>query len=122
MRLRFKTRTSDKVVSRLKKKVRIRKSIEGTSDRPRLCVFRSNKNIYAQVVNDVDRKILVSASSLKLKPKSCNKDVAKEIGKLIAKRALDNKIKSVVFDRSGYLYHGKIKALADAAREGGLNF
>ena len=120
MRLRHKARTSDKVVSRLKKRIRIRKSIEGTGKRPRLCVFRSNKNIYAQIVDDVDRKVLASASSLKLK--GCNKDVATEIGKLIAKKAKDNKIKNVVFDRSGYLYHGRIKALADAAREGGLNF
>lgn len=120
MRLRYKSKTSNKVMSRLKKRVRIRKSIEGTNERPRLCVFRSNKNIYAQVINDIDRKVLASASSLKLK--GCNKDVATEIGKLIAKKALDNKIKNVVFDRSGYLYHGKIKALADAARESGLNF
>ena len=120
MRLKVRSRTSDKVVSRLKKRIRIRKRVEGTKSMPRLCVFRSNKNIYAQVIDDVSKKVLTSASSLKLK--GCNKDVASEIGKLIAKKSLENKIKRVVFDRSGYLYHGKIKALADAARKGGLNF
>ena len=120
MKFRIKSKTSSKVLSRMKKRVRIRKRIHGTSDRPRLCVFRSNTNIYAQVVDDESKKILASSSSLKLK--GCNRKVASEVGVQIAKNSLKKKIKNVVFDRSGYLYHGKIKALADAAREAGLNF
>ena len=120
MRLIVKKKTASKTVARLKKRVRIRKRIEGTSERPRLCVFRSNKNIYAQIIDDESRKVLAQANSLKLG--GCNIKTASEVGNNLAKKSLKNKIKNVVFDRSGYLYHGKIKALADAARKGGLNF
>jgi large subunit ribosomal protein L18 len=96
------------------------------SGRPRLSVFRSNKNISAQIIDDVKGVTLVSASSLdeagKKAGKGANKDGASAVGKLIAQRALEKGLKDVVFDRGGYIYHGRIKALADAAREGGLNF
>ena len=105
--------------------LRIRKNISGTSTLPRLNVFRSNAHIYAQVIDDVEGVTLVSASSidkeLKLE-KGSNKAAAAQVGALIAKRALDKKIENVVFDRGGYLYHGRVKALAEAAREAGLKF
>jgi large subunit ribosomal protein L18 len=105
--------------------LRIRKNISGTSTLPRLNVFRSNAHIYAQVIDDVEGVTLVSASSidkeLKLE-KGSNKEAATQVGTLIAKRALDKKIENVVFDRGGYLYHGRVKALAEAAREAGLKF
>ncbi|MDD3821469.1 MAG: 50S ribosomal protein L18 [Bacilli bacterium] len=104
---------------------RIRGKINGTSLVPRLVVFRSNKNIFAQIINDENQETLVSASSidkeLKLKSGS-NIEASKQVGELIAKRALKKKIKKVVFDRGGYLYHGRVKALADAARAQGLEF
>ena len=104
---------------------RIRKNIFGTKEIPRLCVFRSNKEIYVQVIDDENKNTIVSASSLepelKLKNGS-NKDAAKAVGKLIAEKAKKNKIKKVVFDRGGYLYHGRVQALAESARENGLEF
>jgi large subunit ribosomal protein L18 len=104
------------------KKVRIRKKFKGTLERPRLCVFKSLKNIYAQIVDDETGKTLVSASTLvDVKDKS-GKDAAFEVGKLVATKAKGKKIEKVVFDRSGYLYHGRVKAVADGARDGGLNF
>ena len=112
---------------RLRKHDRVRKKIEGTNDRPRLNVFRSLKNIYVQVIDDSTGNTLVAASSLdeavkgKL-PYGGNKNAAKEVGKLIAQKALDKGIKQVVFDRGGYLYHGRVKELAEGAREGGLDF
>lgn len=117
--------TSEKVLARSKRKKRIRKKIKGTSQRPRLTVFRSNKHIYAQVVDDTAGKTFVTASTLspELKGKakySGNIEAAKAVGALIAKRCFDKGIKEVVFDRSGYLYHGRVKALAIAARERGL--
>ncbi len=122
MRLNFKKRTADRTVSRLKKRVRIRKKISGTELKPRLCIFKSSKNFYAQVINDVTGKTLVSCSSLGAGLGSANSKMAQEIGKKIAAKAIEANIKSVVFDRSGYLYHGRIKAFADAAREAGLEF
>ena len=104
---------------------RIRENISGTSERPRLCVFRSNANIEAQIIDDVKGVTLVSASSLEKElnlKNGGNIEAAKVIGTEIAKRAKKAKIKAVVFDRGGYLYHGRVKALAEAAREGGLEF
>ena len=98
--------------------------MSGTKDRPRLFVFRSNQHIYAQLVDDDNAKILMSASDKDLKVKKGEKkaDVAKDVGKLIAKKAMESKIEKVVFDRGGIVFHGRIKALADGAREGGLIF
>ena len=109
--------------ARLKRHARIRNKINGTATCPRLCVFRSLKNIYAQVIDDVNGVTLVSASSLELKETyGGNKDAAKEVGKLVAEKAVNAGIKEVVFDRSGYLYHGRVAELAAGAREGGLEF
>jgi large subunit ribosomal protein L18 len=111
---------------RLKIKNRIRKDISGSGELPRLSVFRSNRQISVQVINDLTGKTLVAASSLEKEiaaKESVKKiDQAKLVGKLIAEKALANGISKVVFDRNGYLYHGRIKSLADAAREGGLKF
>ena len=110
---------------RLARHTRVRNKISGTKDIPRLNVFRSNSNIFAQIIDDVDGKTLVSASSidkeLKL-PNGGNIEAAAKVGELIAKRAKKAKIKKVVFDRGGYLYHGRVKALAETARENGLEF
>ncbi|MDK2921240.1 MAG: large subunit ribosomal protein [Desulfonauticus sp.] len=108
--------------ARLKRKIRIRKKIRGTSERPRLVVFRSNRYIYAQVIDDLAGKTLVSYSSLVMGKKNVTKEVAKEVGKKVAELAKGKNIEQVVFDRNGYLYHGRVKALADGAREGGLKF
>lgn len=112
---------------RKRKHLRVRKKISGTPERPRLCVFRSNQNIYAQVIDDVAGLTLVSASTLEKEIKEKvefggNIEGASEVGKLVAQRALAKGIETVVFDRGGYLYHGRIAALAAAAREAGLNF
>ena len=104
---------------------RIRENLSGTSERPRLCVFRSNANIEAQIIDDVKGVTLVSASSLEKElnlKNGGNIEAAKVVGAEIAKRAKKAKINTVVFDRGGYLYHGRVKALAEAAREGGLEF
>lgn len=103
---------------------RIRGKISGTDVRPRLSVYRSNKEIYAQIINDLDGKTLVSASSREANiPRDQNKvEQSKAVGKRLAEKALAENIQSVVFDRGGYLYHGRIKALGDGAREGGLKF
>lgn len=106
---------------RLKIKFRIRKNVSGTAERPRLSVFRSNKQIYAQVINDLTGKTLASASSLGLE-KLPKIEQAKKVGALVAEKAKVAGVEKVVFDRNGYLYHGRVQALADAAREGGLNF
>ena len=109
--------------ARLKRHARIRNKINGTASCPRLCVFRSLKNIYAQIIDDVNGVTLVSASSLELKETyGGNKEAAKEVGKLVAEKAIKAGIKEVVFDRSGYLYHGRVAELAAGAREGGLEF
>ena len=104
---------------------RIRENLSGTSEKPRLCVFRSNANIEAQIIDDVKGITLVSASSLEKElnlKNGGNIEAAKVVGAEIAKRAKKVKIKAVVFDRGGYLYHGRVKALAEAARDGGLEF
>ncbi|MGA1846812.1 50S ribosomal protein L18 [Deferribacter abyssi] len=113
--------------ARLKRHKRIRKKVFGTEKRPRLCVFKSNKYIYAQIIDDLNGNTLVAASSLEPEMKNkfsgrINLESAKAVGKLIAERALEKGIKQVVFDRGGYIYHGRVKALADAAREAGLEF
>ena len=113
-----------KSVSRETRQKRVRATVKGTSARPRLSVFRSLNNIYAQIIDDEKQVTLVAASTLDkdVKTKASNVEAAKEVGTLIAKKALENKIETVVFDRNGYLYHGKVKALAEAAREAGLKF
>lgn len=113
--------TTKKVERRIKIKFRIRKNVYGTANRPRLSVFRSNKQIYAQIINDQEGRTLASASSLGMEsmPKI---QQAEKVGELVAKNAINAGISSVVFDRNGYLYHGRVKQLADAARKGGLNF
>ena len=106
-------------------KYRIRKKISGTPERPRLCVFRSNKNIFAQLIDDISGKTLVATSSRvkEISEKKVTKiEQAALVGKAIAEKAKAAGFESVVFDRNGYLYHGRVKSLAEAAREGGLNF
>jgi len=115
----------NKSEARTKRHLRIRASLTGTPSRPRVSVFRSSKNIYAQIIDDVNGVTLVSASSVEKDNKLANGgnvDAAKVVGKLLAERATQKNIKSVVFDRSGYLYHGRVKALAEAARAAGLEF
>ena len=113
-----------RVIARTRIKERIRSKVNGTAERPRLAVFRSLKHLYAQVIDDASGKTLVSASSRDKdsSAKGANKAAAKALGALIAKKAKDKGINRVVFDRGGYLYHGRVKALADAAREAGLEF
>ncbi|MDY0410060.1 50S ribosomal protein L18 [Virgibacillus soli] len=116
---------ADKNVARKRRHARVRKNLAGTQERPRLNVYRSNKHIYAQLIDDINGKTLASASTV-------DKDIsvestgtveaAKQVGELIAKRAQENGTKAVVFDRGGYIYHGRIQALAEAAREAGLEF
>ena len=113
---------SKKELRRLKIRRRIRKSVSGTAERPRLSVFRSNKEIYAQLVNDVQGQTIAQASSKDLSSKGCKLDLSKEVGKTLAEKAKTSGVEGVVFDRSGYLYHGRVKALAEGAREGGLKF
>ncbi|MBR7164465.1 MAG: 50S ribosomal protein L18 [Clostridia bacterium] len=112
-------------VARLRRHKRVRKLISGTAERPRLNVFRSLKHIYAQIIDDTKGITLVSASTLDKELKESyggNKDAARAVGKLVAQRAIDAGIKSVVFDRGGYIYHGRVQELAEGAREGGLEF
>ncbi len=122
MQLKFRKKTAQRSVARLTKKIRIRKTVKGTEERPRLCVFRSGKHMYAQIINDVTGNTLASASSVALKKDLSGKDLAKAIGEEVAKAALAKKIKNVVFDRNGYIYHGRVQALAEGARAGGLDF
>ena len=114
----------DKNAQRLKRHKRVRAHISGTAERPRLDVFRSSKNIYAQVIDDVSGRTLCAAASNEkdFGIYGGNIEAAKKVGELIAQRAKDKGVEIVVFDRGGYLYHGRVKALADAAREGGLKF
>ena len=112
-----------KNVIRERRHARVRAKISGTAECPRLCVYRSNKHIEAQIIDDVKRVTLVSASSVALKLENgSNIEAAKKVGAELAKKALAANIKNVVFDRGGYVYHGRVAALADAAREGGLEF
>jgi len=115
---------TDRKFERQRRHIRVRRKISGTSECPRLCVYRSNKNLFVQIVDDVKQVTLVSASTLdkEVKTKHANKEAAKEVGALIAKRALEKDIKTVVYDRGGYVYHGVVKELAEAAREAGLEF
>jgi large subunit ribosomal protein L18 len=117
---------SPKVLSRRRRQTRVRRRLRGIDARPRLCVYRSGKHIYAQVISDETGRTLASAStlsaSLKETGKSGNKDAAKRVGALIAQVCQERGIRDVVFDRNGFLYHGRVKALAEAAREAGLQF
>ena len=115
---------TDRKLERTRRHARVRTKVSGTSERPRLCVFRSNSNLYAQIIDDVAGITLVAASTLdkEVKTKKSNIEAAKEVGALIAKRAAAKNIKTVVYDRGGYIFHGVVKALAEAAREGGLEF
>ncbi|MBI5845698.1 MAG: 50S ribosomal protein L18 [Deltaproteobacteria bacterium] len=120
-------KVKDNIVAHAKRKKRVRKNIEGTSERPRLSVFRSARHVYAQVVLDTEGRTLVSASTLDKEvrdhEKFENKVAAAEyVGKLVARRALEKGVSKVVFDRNGFLYHGRIKAISAGAREGGLDF
>lgn len=114
----------DRALARAKRHARVRSKISGTAECPRLNVFRSAKHIYAQLIDDANGVTLVSASSLSkdFEGEGGNKETAKKVGELIAKHAADKGITEVVFDRGGYLYHGRVKELADGAREGGLKF
>ena len=118
---------ADKNANRLQRHKRVRRKINGTTQRPRLCVFRSSNNIYAQIIDDANRATLTAASSLDAEVKGAvnhggNKEAAKMVGEMIAKRAIEKGITDVVFDRGGYLYHGRVQVLAEAAREAGLKF
>jgi large subunit ribosomal protein L18 len=112
---------STKKDKRIRRHKKIRLTISGNADRPRLFVFRSNNHIYAQLVDDVKGKILASISDIKIK-KGTKVEKSKEVGKTIAKLALEKKISTVVFDRGGVVYHGRVKAIAEGAREAGLKF
>ena len=114
---------TDRKMERRRRHIRVRRKVSGTAERPRLCVYRSNANIYAQIIDDVAGNTLVQASTLdkEIKIKHANKEAAKELGTLIAKRAADKKIKTVVFDRGGYIYHGVVKELAEELKNRGIN-
>ncbi|OJV62647.1 MAG: 50S ribosomal protein L18 [Clostridiales bacterium 38-18] len=116
-----------KNINRKARHARVRKNLAGTAERPRLNIFRSNSNIYAQIIDDVTGNTLIAASSLEPSVKekvshAGNKEAAKLVGELVAKKALEKGIENVVFDRGGYLYHGRVKELAEGAREAGLKF
>ena len=118
---------ADKNANRLQRHKRVRRKITGTTQRPRLCVFRSANNIYAQIIDDTNRVTLAAASSLEAEVKGAvnhtgNKEAARKVGELIAKKAVEKGITEVVFDRGGYLFHGRIQELAEGAREAGLKF
>ena len=112
----------EKQQKRQRRHKRIRAKIIGTNSCPRLSIFRSNQHIYVQLINDKKGQTLVSLSDLKIKKKGNKTEVAAEIGKQVAKIALEKKIKKIVFDRAGYKYHGRVKAVAEAARQAGLKF
>lgn len=114
---------TEKQQKKIRRQRRVRAKILGTAKKPRLCVFRSNKHIYAQLIDDVQKKTILSASDQENKKgKAKKQDLAKKIGQEIAKQALEKKIEKVIFDRGPYQYHGRIKAVAEGAREGGLKF
>lgn len=118
---------ADKNKARLKRHLRVRKKIQGTTERPRLNIFRSSKHMYAQIIDDINGVTIASASTQDKELKSevsngGNTEAARKVGELIAKRAKEQGLVQVVFDRGGYLYHGRVQALADAAREAGLEF
>ena len=122
IRIEIKKRSPLKLRKRLRNKARLRKKIFGTEERPRLVVFRSQKHIYAQLVNDMSGKVLASSHTLKLGAEGSNCKGAEQTGQKIAELALNKSIKKVVFDRNGFIYHGRVQALADAARKAGLIF
>ena len=118
---------ADKNAKRLQRHKRVRRKVFGTPQRPRLCVFRSSNNIYAQIIDDTNRVTLVAASSLDEAVKGAvnhtgNKEAAKLVGEMVAEKAVEKGITEVVFDRGGYIYHGRVKELAEGAREAGLKF
>ncbi|MBU1152087.1 50S ribosomal protein L18 [Patescibacteria group bacterium] len=113
---------STKETARKNRKNRIRAKISGTALRPRLVVFRSLTHTYAQIIDDENSKIITQSSDLKLKDKGTKIEKAKKVGEELAKKAIEAKVKEVVFDRNGYKYHGRVKAVAESAREGGLKF
>ena len=118
---------TNRKLERERRHKRVRNKISGTAERPRLCVFRSSNNIYAQIIDDTNRVTLVAASSLDEAVKGAvnhtgNKEAAKMVGEMVAKKAVEKGITEVVFDRGGYIYHGRVAALAEGAREGGLKF
>ena len=114
----------NKKAMRMKRQIRVRGKISGTPERPRLSVFRSNANIYAQIIDDVNGVTLVAANTLEkdFEGTTGNIEAAKKVGQIVAQRALEKGINEVVFDRNGYLYHGRVAALAEGAREAGLKF
>ena len=122
IKVMFKKSAKPKVTKRLKNRARIRKSVEGSAERPRLCVFRSTSHTYAQIIDDVTGKTLAASSTKSAAQGKKNIDASKAVGADLAKKALEKNIKKVVFDRSGYVYHGRVKAVADGAREAGLDF
>lgn len=122
MKLKLKKRTSERVSARLTKKVRVRKKVSGSPERPRLSIFRSSKHMYAQIIDDTAGNTLVAVSSTALKTDKSGKELAKLVGQEVAKAALAKKITNVVFDRNGFIYHGRVQALAEGAREAGLKF
>ena len=115
---------TDRKAERARRHLRVRRKISGTSECPRLCVYRSNKNLFVQIIDDVAGVTLAQASTLdkEVKTKFANIEAAKDVGALIAKRAIEKNITTVVYDRGGYIYHGVVKELAEAAREAGLKF
>jgi len=113
---------SEKIERRLRRHSRVRSIVSGTATRPRLAVFRANQNIYAQLIDDASGKTLASASTLKVETKGTKSEKATLVGQEIAKKALELNVKEVVFDRGGFQYHGRVKALAEAARTAGLTF
>ena len=120
-------KTNPKVLARLRRKKRFIKKVRGTPERPRLSVYRSNKHIYAQIIDDSESKTLAAASTISKElstniEKTGNIEAAQKVGQLIAQKALEKNIQQVVFDRNGFLYHGRMKAVAEAARESGLKF
>lgn len=108
--------------NRIKRHTRVRSKVKGTTTRPRLAIFRSGAHIYAQIIDDTTRKTLASGNDLKLSGKMTKTEKASEVGKLVAEEAKKAKVSKVAFDRGGFAYHGRVKALAEAARQGGLDF
>jgi large subunit ribosomal protein L18 len=122
MKVIIKKSFSERLANRLSKKTRIRKKVNGSAERPRLCIYRSLNHMYAQVVDDVTKKTLFEASSLDITQKMSLSKKAIEVGKILAEKAKKHNIDNVVFDRNGFIYHGRVKSLADSARENGLKF
>jgi len=122
IRVQFKKKQPLKLRKRLRNKARVRKKIIGSAETPRLSVFKSGRHIYAQLIDDSKQETLLSASSLKMKEKLPAVETAKKIGEAVAVKAKEKKIKKAVFDRAGFIYHGRVKALAEGARSGGLKF